>query len=96
MDEIAKYIEQKLSPGYVCVKLGFCANTSKGRWYKPLKRPSKKHKKTMKSVCNACSAYETFVQRKLDLYQANSKKMREYIQLYCRNAADTVDEEKVG
>lgn len=93
MDQIAKYIEQKLSPGGACVKLGYCASSG-GRGRK-IKGPSRRHEKKMKSVCQLCSTYERIVEKKNEIYQANSKKMRDYVEVFCRNTADGEVAEKV-
>ena len=95
VDEIAQYIEKRLSPGAVCVELGICPKTKRGLRYEALQRPSKDHSLKVKSVCQACNKYESFIEQYVKEYKTSSKKMREMITANCHNSADSIMEGKV-
>ena len=94
IDDIVQYIEQKLLPGEVCVKLGICTKTGDMR-YTTFRRPSRKHQRRLKSVCKACSRYEKFIEEHLKVYKSSSQKMRGLIAANCADWASSAMEEKV-
>ena len=97
VEEIAGYIEQRLSPGDVCKKLGYCPGKTGGiiRLAQSLSmKELRPRKKQSKKSCEICKTVVSIVEYSIRFTNSTIESIEESIKMFC-NMKPKGEREKV-